>query len=208
MRDMTVPAEQRRHTIDEYLRIERDSRDKHELHHGEILAMSGGSPTHSLISMNVGSALNARLKSRRFRVYDANLRISIPNVSRYVYADATVICGPTQFDPSDSKQETVLNPRVVVEVLSPSTEAYDRGAKFDSYRTIASLEEYVLVAQNTPRIDVFFRGADGSWLFYPFAGLNAVAQLRSIQVDLPLGEAYAGVEFPPAEAEPGTRQPT
>src|SRR3954468_17004058 len=103
---MTVPAAKRRYTIDEYLRLERDSRDKHEFHEGEILAMSGGSAMHSLISMNTGHALRARLNSNRCRVFDSNLRVRIGVATRYVYPDVTVICGPLAFDPDDSKGET------------------------------------------------------------------------------------------------------
>jgi Uma2 family endonuclease len=193
---MTVPAEKPRHTIDEYLRIERDSIDKHEFHDGEILAMSGGSVVHSLISSNVIQTLGNRLKGRKCRAYDSNLRVRTGELSRYVYPDATVICGPPQIDPADSKGETVMNPRVIVEVLSPSTEGYDRGDKFEGYRQTPSLEEYVLVSQNIPRIEVFSRRPDGSWLFTPDAGLEAAAKLLCLELELPLADVYADVEFP------------
>jgi Uma2 family endonuclease len=202
---MTQAAEKHRYTVDEYLRIERDSRDKHEYHDGEILAMSGGTPPHSLISSNVSGELRGRLKGKRCRVYESNLRICIPSENRYVYADASVICGPVQYDPADTKQETVTNPRVIVEVLSPSTEGYDRTTTFDSYRKLQSMEEYVLVSQDSPTVAIFSRQADGGWLFYPSEGIEAIAKLRSIQVELPLTEIYAGVEFPP-EPPPPTAQ--
>jgi Uma2 family endonuclease len=197
---MTQPAEKRRNTVDEYLRIERDSRDKHEFHDGEILAMSGGTPPHSLITSNVVAELSQRLKGKRCRVYESNLRVCIPSESRYVYADASVICGAIEYDPADPKRETVINPRVIVEVLSPSTETYDRTSKFDSYRKLESLQEYVLVWQLAPRVEVFTRQPDGGWLFHPFEGIEATANVESIQVLLPLAEIYAGVEFPAAQA--------
>ena len=118
---MTQPAERRRYSAEEYLRFERDSTQKHEFHDGEILAMSGGSPTHSLISSNVIREVGVRLKGKRCHVYDSNLRVWIAGTRRYVYPDSTIICGPLQFDPNDPKLETVANPRVIVEVLSPST---------------------------------------------------------------------------------------
>jgi Uma2 family endonuclease len=113
-----------------------------------------------------------------------------------MYPDATVICGRPVLDRSDPHQETVINPRVIVEVLSPSTESYDRRDKFDSYRQIDSMGEYVLVSQDTPRIEVLRRQADGSWAITVFSGMDATATLQSIEVELPLNEAYAGVEFP------------
>jgi len=106
-----------------------------------------------------------------------------------------IICGPAQLDLADSKGETVTNPRVVVEVISPSTESYDRKTKFDGYRRVESFEEYVLVSQDVPRIETFRRQADGSWAFMVFTGLGEVAKVQSVQIDLPLAEAYDGVDF-------------
>lgn len=198
---MTAPAEKRRHSVEDYLRIERDSLDKHEFHDGEILAMSGGSPMHSLIASNVMRQIGNSLANKRCRVFESNLRLRIGNQPRYVYADGSVICGPLQFDPADSKRETVTNPKLVVEVLSPSTELYDRSRKFDLYRQIPSLEEYVLVAQDAPLVEVYTREPDGTWIFWPHAGLEATAKLRSIDVLLALSEIYDGVEFPPEAGE-------
>jgi Uma2 family endonuclease len=193
---MTLPAEKRRYTIEEYLRLERDSSQKHEFHFGEILAMSGGTPEHSLIATNILGELRSRLKAGRCRVYDSNLRVCVSSTGQYVYPDGTVVCDPLQFDPNDLRRETVTNPRVIVEVLSPSTESYDRKAKFDAYRKIDSLEEYALVSLENPRIEVLLRQTDGSWAITVFTGMDSVAKLRSIQVDLPLAEAFAGVTFP------------
>jgi len=114
-------------TISDYLNRERDSLEKHEYRDGEILAMSGGSARHSLISANVIRELGNRLKGKPCRVYDSNLRIRIPRSVLYTYPDASVVCDAPQVDPDDPLKETVINPTVVVEILSPSTEAYDRG---------------------------------------------------------------------------------
>jgi len=201
---MTVPTANRRYTIDEYLRLERDSRDKHEFHDGEILAMSGGTAAHSLISMNVGRALGGRSKGNRCRVYDSNLRVRIIGTEHYVYPDVTIICGPLEVDPADTKGETVMNVRVVVEVLSPSTEKYDRTTKFDWYRMIPSLQEYVLVSQDQPRVEVFRRQGDGSWAFASAVGTDTSIKLASVDVELALNDVFDGVDFPPAPIDPAS----
>jgi Uma2 family endonuclease len=152
-----------------------------------------------LISANVGAALNARLKGKPCRNYDSNLRVRAA-VNRYLYRDNTVICGEVEYDPADPYGETITNPKVVVEVLSPSTERYDRTTKFDLYRKIAAMEEYVLIYQSEPRIEVFARKPDGTWSIDVAAGMSAVAKLRSINVDLPLVDAYANVDFDPPPA--------
>ena len=110
--------------------------------------------------------------------------------------DASVVCGPPQFDPLDTARQTITNPTVLLEVLSPSTEKWDRGGKFDSYRQIDSLREYVMVSWDEPRVETFLRKEDGTWVFAAAVGLTAVAQLNSIRVELPLSEVYRGVELP------------
>jgi Uma2 family endonuclease len=196
---MTLPAAKHRHSVEEYLRLERDALDKHEFHDGEILAMSGGTVRHSLISANVSREIGNRLKGKACRNYDSNLRVR-PAPNRYLYPDNTVICGPVEYDPADPYGETITNPKVIVEVLSPSTEKYDRTTKFDLYRKIASLEEYVLIYQSEPRIEIFARKPDGTWSIDVAAGMSAVAKLRSIHVDLPLTDAYSNIDFEPPPA--------
>jgi Uma2 family endonuclease len=108
-----------------------------------------------------------------------------------------VICGPTIIDDRDPTGKTALNPRLIVEVLSPTTEAYDRGAKFTRYMDAQSLQEYVIVSQHQPRVEVFFRQPGVSWLLTPYVGLEAAAKLHSLEIDLPLSEVYLSVVFPP-----------
>lgn len=199
---MSLTPTHPRYSVEEYLRRERDSVDKHEYRDGEILLMAGGSANHSLITVNVLGELRSRLKGKPCRVFDSNLRILIPHKTLYTYPDATVVCGPIQYDSRDSSNGTALNPRLIVEVLSPSTEAYDRGDKFDSYREIESLQEFVLVSQISPHIQTFVRQKEGMWLFGAFGGIDAIAKLRSLEIELPLREAYAGVEFPPPAPVP------
>lgn len=198
---MTLAQPPVRCTPEEYLRRERDASERHEFYHGEVFAMSGGTPQHSLIISNVNREIGNVLKGKSCRVYDCNLRIRIPRTAHYSYPDVSVICGPMQFDALDSRKETATNPTLLVEVLSPSTEAWDRGGKFESYQLIESLQEYVLVASDAARIEVFTRQPDGRWLYAATRGVEAVARLQSIGVELSHAEVYAGATFlePPAE---------
>ncbi len=193
---MGLPVGQPRYSISEYIRREQGAVDKHEYRAGDIRLMAGGSADHSLIIMNVSGELRNLLKGKPCHVYEGNLRIRVPRTILYTYPDASIICGPREVDANDPTGETIVNPRVLIEVLSPTTEAYDRGEKFDHYRNIVSLEEYLLVSQVTPRIESFFRQSDGTWLFTSASGLDTVAQLRCLGIALPLAEAYAGIRFP------------
>lgn len=197
---MGLPATQHRYTIDEYLVMERQATDRHEFHEGEILAMSGGSIEQSVITANLIGELRNALKGKPCRVADSNLRVRIGRQSRYVYPDALVFCGPPQFDEQDDQLHTLLNPRVIVEVLSPSTEAYDRGEKFGYYSQVESLEEYLMISQSKPRFESWLRQPDGAWSVATHTALDAIARVRCLDVSIPLSEVYAGVEWPaPAE---------
>jgi Uma2 family endonuclease len=195
MADMGLPAEKRRYTIAEYLALEERSDIRHEFHAGEMLAMSGGTFAHSRINMNFSGLLHARLKGHPCYPLDINMRVRIGRRLDYVYADTSIVCGAPQFDPDDPKKTTILNPRVVIEVLSESTESYDRGVKFELYREVPSLEEYVLVSQREPLIESFLRQPDGTWSFKPWKGLEGTVTLRSLEITVPLSEVYVGVEF-------------
>ena len=193
---MALPAPIKRYTPQEYLRLEETALDKHEYHAGEILAMSGGTYRQSRAAANVTGELYARLKGSPCYVLESNMRVRIAREDRYVYPDAMIVCGEAQFDPLDEQQTTILNPQVVIEVLSASTEAYDRGAKFTAYRTLHSMQEYVLVSQHRALVETFFRQGDGNWLFSAWQGRDATAALRSVRIDLPLSDIYTGVSFP------------
>ena len=197
---MGLPAEKRFHTVEDYLRWEQSSTSRHEFHDGEILAMAGASPDHSLIAMNLGAALNRRLQGNPCHAYGSDLKVGLRGAGRFVYPDLSVVCSPREFDPRDPARQTIINPRVIVEVLSPTTEAYDRGEKFDKYCELEPLEEYILVSQGEPAIQAFYRQPDGTWLFTRFAGLKANVIVRSLGLETPLSEVYAGVELPPFKA--------
>ncbi len=147
-------------SVPDYLAFEREAEQRHELIDGEIVDMSGGTFAHSVISLNLGAELRAALRERSCTVCSPDLRVKAGDL--YTYADATVVCGSPLFD--DRYRDTLLNPIALFEVLSDSTEAYDRGEKFATYRSIATLQEYVLVSQKTVAVEHFQRQPDGAWL--------------------------------------------
>src|SRR5207249_1630762 len=149
---------------------------------GEVFAMAGASPTHVLIVSNVVAALHGQLPRRPCRVYASDLRVRVQASGLYTYPDVIVVCGELQFD--DDHQDTLLNPTLVVEVLSESTQDYDRGGKFAQYRKIPSFAEYVLVAQNECHVEHFVKQANGLWLLAETDRLEDVLTLSSIECTL------------------------
>lgn len=200
---MTLLAAHRPYSLADYFEVEQSSTQKHEFHDGDIVAMAGGSPRHSLIISNFIREVGNRVKGTPCRVYDSNLRVRVPRSRFYFYPDATVVCGPTRHDPDDPQRLTVTNPKLIVEVSSPSTDRIDYGPKLRHYLESDTLEEYVLVAQDEPYAHLFFRQPDGAWVLTPIHELNGTARLRSLGIDLPLAEVYAGVEFPATDEPTG-----
>lgn len=176
---------------DEYLERERRSETKHELVHGVAVAMAGGTPKHNAIAGNVIIALGQRLRGRCL-VFPSDQRVHVEATGLFTYPDVTVVCGAPRFHPNG--RDTLINPRVLVEVLSSSTEAYDRGAKFAHYQSIASLEEYVLVTQTSKRVEHYQRLETGQWLLSVSEGDDAVLVLNGLGCEVPLAEIYAGTE--------------
>jgi Uma2 family endonuclease len=155
--------------------------------------MSGGTYTHALIAANVLAGLGTRLRGTDCLALGSDMRLLIEREGVGTYPDAMVLCGKPEFH--DSRQDVLRNPTVVIEVLSPATEAYDRGLKFEFYRSIPTLKQVVFVAQNHMSVDVYER-TDAGWVLQPAQGLDAVAALQAIGVELPLSEIYENVEFP------------
>ena len=180
-------------TPEEYLRIERAAEFKSEYFAGEMFAMAGGSAKHSLLKANLVGELRSHLKGRVCTVYDSDLRVLISATGLFVYPDATVICDPLETFDGDN----ATNPTLLVEVLSDSTENYDRTTKFDHYRKIPSLKEVLFVSQQQPIVERFSRADDGGWILTDARGLDATIELSSIGVSLPLAEIYDKVEFQP-----------
>jgi Uma2 family endonuclease len=193
---MSLPAPLQRLTEAEYLEIERAAEFKSEFFEGEMFAMAGGTPQHSLIATNLAAEFRNQLKSGDCAPYNADLRIKIEATGLCTYPDLSVICGPLQFAPGTD--DTVLNPTLLAEVLSDSTEGYDRGKKFEHYRQIPTFQEYLLVSQKEPRIEQFIRQSDGRWVLNEAAGLDAMLELPSLRISLSLAEVFAKVKFVPA----------
>lgn len=181
----------------QYLALERVAEERSEYLDGEMVAMTGGSRNHGLIVGNLVRELGSQLRDRPCEVYPTDLRVQVAQTGLYTYPDVTVVCGEPRFE--DEQLDTLLNPTVILEVLSPTTESYDRGRKFEHYRTLGSLVEYLLVSQSQPRIERFLRQGEGAWLFSDAAGLEAVLALPSIGCELALAEVYAKVRFPGAD---------
>lgn len=187
----------RRYTVDEYFQIDTGSEIRHEFVDGEIIDMAGGTDRHSHIIHNVNGSLWSRLRGGPCQGRDSNLRVRYGRRVQYGYPDALIICGPPQFDSAGPRQTTLLNPTVLIEVLSDSTEAYDRGLKFERYREIESFVEYVLIAADRPSIDIYRRLPSGLWTLHPYGGVEAIAAIESAKIELPLADVYAGLDFPP-----------
>ena len=204
---MATPAAQTHLTPEEYIAFERkflpDSEIiRHEYVNGELVAMSGASREHNLITNNISGELRNLLKGSRCETYANDMRVSSPLTSSYFYPDVVVVCEEPRFE--DDVFDILLNPIILVEVLSPSTEAYDRGEKFGHYRHLASLQEYVLVSQDKVLVEHYRRqekqgstapvtGKD--WIFTDFQELGEILPLTSIQCELPLQEIYERVSF-------------
>ncbi|MCC7018501.1 MAG: Uma2 family endonuclease [Ardenticatenales bacterium] len=188
---MAIPQTVTLLTPEEYLAEEALAEFKHEYMDGVVVAMSGGSRYHSCVIMDLGSMVNGQLRGSDCQPFESNLRVRT-DANHFVYPDVTVVCGETQF--SDDGYDNLLNPTVIFEVLSPSTEAHDRGAKWFRYRQMPSLQQYVLVSQDRPQIEVFTRNGD-VWTYIDVQGLDASLQLDAIGVTLALGDVYARVKF-------------
>ena len=187
------PQPKPRLTPEDYLAIERSAEFKSEYFDGEIFAMAGASRAHNSIVLNTGSEIRQHLKNRSCKAYVNDMRVKVNPTGLYAYPDVIVVCGKEQFE--DTHLDTLLNPTLIIEVLSDSTEAYDRGRKFEHYRHLDSLVEYVLIAQQRPHVESFRRQSDQHWLLTECSGLDATLRLQSIDCDLALAEIYAKVEL-------------
>ncbi len=194
------------YTAEEYLDVERAADHRSEFINGRIYAMAGAGRPHGLIIGNLMRHLGNELLERPCEMHTGEMRVKVSETGTYVYPDVVVVCGEPDFE--DRHLDALTNPTLVVEVLSPSTEGYDRSAKFAHYRRIASLQQYVLIAQNEPRLECYTRQEDGElWLFSEVTDLSTTVHLASIGCDLPMAQAYRRVTFPPPDEEPQARSP-
>ena len=187
-------------TPEEYLALERQAETKSEYWGGEVYALAGASTKHTIIGANTLAELVMQLKGRPCTAHTNDLRIKIARAGLYTYPDIAVVRGKAEFE--DRSEDTLLNPTVRIEVLSPSTEAYDRGAKFEFYRTLESLTDYLLISQSKPIIEHFTRQPDNRWLLSTYKGLDTVAPIPAIGCELRLADVYDKVTWPAEEAQP------
>ncbi len=180
-------------TPQEYLAMERLAQYKSEYFDGEIFAMSGASPAHNRVVANALTEINLQFKKRPCLVYANDMRVKVSPTGLYTYPDIVALCGPPRFD--DNQKDTLLNPTVIIEVLSDSTQAYDRGKKFQHYRTLESLQEYLLIAQEECHVEHYVRQSGNEWLLTETNDLAAVIHLAAIQCQLALADIYDKVEW-------------
>jgi Uma2 family endonuclease len=183
-------------TPQEYLEGERQSEIKHEYHDGKIVAMAGASPEHNAIVYDLTLELGPQLRHRYCQGFSSDLRVWVPACNKYYYPDGVVVCGEPLYQ-DVAGMRSLLNPTLLIEVLSESTAHTDHSEKFDCYSTLDTLQTYVLVAQDSPRIENYTRQEDGTWRYTVARGMDCVLTLDSIGCALRLSEVYARIAFPP-----------
>lgn len=190
---MSSPIPKALVTPAEYLAIERNIETRHEYYHGEMFAMGGASREHNLMVFNLASTLGHQLKGRDCEAYMNDMRVTVSASGLYTYPDVVVTCTEPRFE--DDQLDTLLNPQVIIEVLSDSTETYDRGRKFGHYRQIESLREYLLVSQKRPHIEHYALQPAGGWLLTEATEMAGEMALPSIGCTLKLADVYAKIQF-------------
>ncbi|MBI5589332.1 MAG: Uma2 family endonuclease [Deltaproteobacteria bacterium] len=177
---------------EEYLKLEEHNEYKSEFHDGDIFAMAGGSYKHSAICSNLHRRIGNLLDEKDCMLFDSNLKLAILKHNAFVYPDMMVVCGKIEF--YENQNDIIQNPTLIVEVLSPSTESFDRGRKFEYYRTLASLTEYILVSQKEPIIETYFKQNEKNWLYSVVKGIEESIVLQSLSSNIALKEIYLKVE--------------
>ena len=188
----------RRYTPEEYLALERVAEHRNEYVNGAIVPMAGGTLNHARIGSNSVRLLNTASDDRPFEAYGSDLKIWIPSRRRFFYADAIAIAGAPRY--RDGHMDSIENPVLIVEALSPSTAEFDRSEKFRCYREIPELRQYVLISQSAPVVEVFTL-RDRFWVYQDYSNMDASVELDSIGVSFPLTAIYKGVNFPPQQPD-------
>ncbi|MDQ3650145.1 MAG: Uma2 family endonuclease [Acidobacteriota bacterium] len=194
---------QHRYTLEEYFALELASEEKYEFWNGNVWCMSGASLAHNQIARNVGTALDTQIRERGCQVFPSDMRVKVPAHPPYRYPDLTALCGGPKVEQVNGL-DLLANPALIIEILSPSTEAFDRGDKFTFYKSIPSFSEYLLVAQHRPHVTRLVRGDQGLWTHAEFNSLTDIVQCASVPCRLALQEIYRDVDFDPA-GQPGPR---
>lgn len=177
----------------EYLQAERLALDKHEYYQGEIFAMNGASISHNIISMNTTIGLGNKLNGKNCQPFGSDLRIHIPESSLYTYPDLSIICG--EIETTDDNFDTATNPSVIIEILSKSTRDYDKGGKFNLYRQIESLQEYILIDSENIFVEKFTKNIDNSWELTEYKDLEKSFKIETVQIEMMLLDIYKNVKL-------------
>jgi Uma2 family endonuclease len=186
-------------TMEEYIEFDKNNEGRWEYFDGEVFDMAGGTMNHSRIIKNMLTALENKLKATRCEALPSEMRLKVPKALPYRYPDVVVVCGEPIIEKIQG-QEMLVNPRLIIEVLSPSTARYDYSAKFIAYQSIESFQEYLLVSQDRPHIIQYVRRPDGLWLRRDIEGLENLVAFTSVDCELTLSEIYRLVKFPPADS--------
>jgi Uma2 family endonuclease len=204
--DIREPVEaygKTKHTMEEYLQWEKNQSEKHEYYRGEIftmeghgdaLAMSGAGHRHNKIFSNLFGGLFSNLRDKKCQPFGSDMRIHIPENTLYTYPDITIICG--DFISADTDEDTLVQPTVIIEILSPSTKNYDRGEKFTLYRDIPALKEYILVDTASIRIEAFRINEGGHWELEEYKSVEGVLRISAVDISLPVVDIYEGTKIP------------
>jgi len=178
---------------DEYFEIEETAEYKSEYYHGEIFAMSGASVNHNLIAMNISAGLYDSLRNSDCFVFPGDIKVQVAESAHYVYPDVSVVCGEIEY--GTNRDDIITNPVVIIEILSESTKDYDKGSKFQAYRKIRTLRDYILIDQYAYHVEYFSKNELGKWMLDEFENLNDLFTVKSINVDLPLNSIYFRVKL-------------
>ncbi|SLM29903.1 conserved hypothetical protein [Desulfamplus magnetovallimortis] len=189
-----LPQEATRVTPEEYLELERTSEVKYEYFDGEVFAMVGASLNHNRINRNMIQKIGIQLEGSPCEALSSDMRVKIEALEKYTYPDIAMVCGDVNLEKKKGL-DTLLNPIVIIEILSKSTEAYDRGTKFQHYQLIPSLQEYILVSQHDCRIEKYVREAEGKWIYSLYGEMGQSMTIASIGCELLLSDIYYRVEF-------------
>lgn len=180
-------------SIEEYLTLEASAESRHEYIGGEIVAMTGASIVHNQIKQNISRFFDDPLDAQGCNLYTSDMRVMVRDTGAFMYPDAVVVCG--EIDKETHGGESILNPSIIIEILSHSTESYDRGLKWAYYKLIPSLQEYLLVTQSRPYVEQYTRQSDNSWRYVTYTGLDSLIFFPSVEVELSLRDLYRKVQF-------------
>jgi Uma2 family endonuclease len=189
------------YSLEEYIELEKSTNEKFEFWNGNVWSMSGASFNHNRIVQNLNFEVESQLREKGCQSFPSDMRIKVPSYSPYRYPDLTALCGEAEIEKLHGL-DLLVNPQLIVEVLSDSTEAFDRGDKFSFYKSIESFTEYLLVAQHRPHVSQFIKHGDGFWMHLEFNDLSETVELKSMPCKLALNSIYRGVNFPSRETEP------